>query len=128
MATLYMIADGHDVPPESMSPFDPQPRTEGMQYTRRQYAASGIVVDEAPFVEFLWSMFETGAQYRATLTQAGVLVARTALVSLYLEDDTFDGIVRNATIVRPFIGSDGKRTNYWLADFVLLAKNLQAQA
>lgn len=124
----YLVLAGHDQPLEDLLPVDPQPRTEGLQYTRRQYAASGIVIDENPFVELLWSMLDPAAEYQALLAQFDLTTATTAPVSVYVQDEYYNWILRNGTAVKPFIGSDGKRDNYFLRDFTILIKNLQAQA
>lgn len=124
----YLVATGFDEPLEDLDPIVPQPRTEGMQYTRRQYAASGIVVDELPFVELLWSMLDPAAEYQALLAQFGLTTANTAEVSVYVQDEYYNWILRNGIAVKPFIGSDGSRTNYFLRDFTILVKSLRAQA
>lgn len=129
MTTIFLIAVGHDVAPEDMTPFDPQPSTIGLQYTRRQYAASGGVTDELPFIDLVFELFDDDpADYQAVLTLSGLLVARTALVSVQIEDENYDPVVRNGRAVKPFIGSDGQRSEMFLKGFVLLIKSLRAQA
>lgn len=128
MTTIFKIAVGHDVAPEDMTPFDPQPSTIGMQYTRRQFAASGGVTDELPFIDLNFGLLEEPADYQAVLTLSGLLVARTALVSVSIEDENYDPVVRNGKAVKPFIGSDGQRSDMELKNFVLLIKSLRPQA
>lgn len=128
MTTIFKIAVGHDVAPEDMTAFDPQPSTIGLQYTRRQYAASDRVLDELPFIELNFGVFEEIEDYQGVLTLSGLLVARTALVSVQIEDENYDPIVRNGTAQKPFIGSEGQRSETFLSNFVLLIKSLKAQA
>lgn len=129
MTTIYKIAIGHDIPPEDHTPFDPQPSSIGMQHTRRQFAASGGVTDELPFIDFLFELLEDEpADYQAVLTLSGLLVAKTALVSVSIEDENYDPVVRNGRAVKPLIGSDGQRSDMFLKNFVLLIKQLRAQA
>lgn len=125
--TTYAIATGWDVALESLTPFDPQPLSVGLLYDRRQYAASGLVLDENPYWEYRFGLFEDDAQYVAVLTQCGLLTARTALVSATGPDDTYGDAIRNGVAVRPFIGSDGQR-DFFLKGFVILVKSLRAQA
>lgn len=125
---MYLWAPGWDQPLESLLPIDPQPATVGLQYNRRQFAASGIVIDEGPFWELLFSALEDGNMYKGLLTQSGLLVAKTAPMSVYGPDENYDPILRNVTMVKPLIGSDGARKAMWHSDFVFLAKNLVAQA
>jgi hypothetical protein len=126
--TQYLVATGHDVALGSLSAIVPQPRTIGLQHTRRQFAASGIVIDELSYVELLFSMLETVAQLQALLTQFGVLTATTADVSVYVQDENYDWQVYNGVAVKPLIGVDGHRQEYFLRDFTILVKSLQAQA
>lgn len=128
MTTIFRIAVGHDVAPEDMTPFDPQPSTKGLQYNRRSYAISGAVIDEGPFIEFDFGLFEDEAAYQAVLTLSGLLVATTCLVSVSIEDENYDPAVRNGTAVKPFIGSDGQRSDLFLNNFVLLVRGLRPQA
>lgn len=122
----YLVAAGHDEPLEDLDPIIGQCSTEGLQYERRQYAASGAVIDELPFVEFNFSTLIV-SRYQALLTQFGLLTAKTAPVSVYVQDENYDWILRNGTAVKPLIGTDGKRTNYFLRDFTILVHSLQAQ-
>lgn len=123
----YLILAGHDQPLEDLLPVVGQCSSIGLQYTRRQFAASGIVVDELPFIELNFSTLNI-TRYQALLTQTGLLVATTGPVSVYIPDQNFNWILRNGTAVKPEIGTDGQRTNYWLKDFTFLVKSLQAQA
>lgn len=114
----YLIATGHDVALGSLAALVPQPSTVGYRHGRRSHAASGIVVDELPFVEFDYSAIfsESGADdataYQALLTQCGLLTATTAEVTVYVQDENYDWIQRNGTIVKPQIGVDGQRSDY----------------
>lgn len=123
----YKVHTGFNVAVGSMSDIDPQPATIGMEYTREQYAASGIVVQELAFVRLNWSMLDPVSQYTSLLTQFGLSSATTSEVSVYIQDERFGWIVRNAIAVLPMIGQQGSRNNYFLRDFTILLKNLQAQ-
>lgn len=126
--TQYMVHTGHNTPLISLSAMVPQPRTDGLQYARRQYAASGIVLDELPFVELKWSMFDGVSEYTTLLTQFGLSSASYSYVSVYVQDENFSWILRNATALKPQINVDGSRNNFMLRDFTILLKNLQAQS
>lgn len=127
MTTVYKVATGHDIALGSLTAIDPQPRTKGLQYARRSYAASGIVIDELAFVELEWSMIETETQYLALLTQFGLNAATSANVSIYVQDETYQWILRNGKAIRPLIGSDGARENFFIRDITILVNNLSAQ-
>lgn len=122
----YLWAPGHDVALEDLLVVIGQCSSIGMQFARRQYAASGIVVDELPYIELNFSTLNI-SRYQSLLTQIDLLTATTGPVSVYIPDQNFNWVLRNGTAVKPEIGTDGQRTNYWLKDFTFLVKNLQAQ-
>lgn len=124
----YLLTTGHDETLDAADALVPQPRTIGLQYTRRLYPLSGNLIDEAPFVEFLYSMIESITQYQAILTQYGLLTAKTALVSVQIQDENYDDAVFNGVAVKPQIGVDGQREDYFLRNFTLLVHSLRAQA
>lgn len=124
----YLIALGHNVPLEDLVAFDPQPAIVGYRYTRRSIAVSGAVEDEAPFLELVFELLDPESMYQSVLTQSGLLVAKTALVTVYVEDENYDWIRKNGTAVKPMIGSDGGRTGLFLQNFVILVKKLQTVA
>lgn len=125
---LYKVATGHGHAVGAQTDISPQPATIGLEYTRRQYAASGIVIDEYAFIAFHWSMIETESQYQTLLGTFGLSASVAyANVSIYLQDHTYAWITRDGIAVRPFIGQDGSRNNYFLRDFTIVVKNLMAQ-
>jgi hypothetical protein len=124
---IYGIATGHDVAIESLTAFDPQPATVGLLYARRQYAASGEIIDELPYWEYRWDVLEID-EYQAILTLSGLVTAKTALVSANGPDDNYDEAIRNGRAVKPQIGSDGQRDGTFLRNFAMIIKSLQAQA
>lgn len=121
-----LIATGHNVTPTI--PFVIAPQTPGMIPTRRQFGASGRVIDELFYVPLTWPLFDLEEDYQAILTQGGVLVATTALVSVQVQDQNYDWVIRNATAVKPQIGVDGSRKEMFLQDFTILLIKLSAQA
>ncbi len=97
----------------NLAPFVLEPATIGLQHTRRSYAASGRVIDELGFVELNFSVLpEDDADYRALLTQCGLLTATTALVTVQIQDENYNWVRRNGTIVKPSIGTDGQRSDF----------------
>lgn len=122
--TDFLIATGHNVTPTV--PFDPQPQVLGMVPTRRLLALSGAVIDESPYVPFTWPLLDTEDDYRAILTQCGLLTATTALVSVYIQDQNYDWVYRNGTAVKPEIGTDGRR-DFFLQNFTVSVIDLRAQ-
>lgn len=122
----YKIADGLNVPLLSLANIVIQPRSSGMKYARRSYSASGVVLDEGPYIEHLYSSLGWNtSRYRTLLTQHGLLAATTNEVTVYSQDDLFNWVRFNALAVRPKIGDDGQRDGVFLKNFVILFKNLR---
>lgn len=124
----YRIGLGHDLALESLTPLDPQPATPGMLFGRRSYALSSDVIDELPYVPFRYSAFGTIEEYQSVLSQFGLLTALTSLVTVYVQDRTYDWVLRNGVAVAPLIGQDGQRNNFFLRDFEIVVHGLRAQA
>lgn len=122
----YLLGLGHDVDLEDLLPLDPQPATVGYLFGRRSYAASGAVIDELPHVEYLYSALEDAEMYQSLLSQTGLLVATTALVTVYVQDENYEWSLFNGRIVKPLIGTDGQRSNFWLNGFTFLVHSLRA--
>lgn len=127
--TTYKWAAGFDEALEDLNEIDPQPTTPaGLQFARRQFAASGIVVDELPFVELVFDLPMTITQVQALYEEIGLDAANTAEVSVYVQDETFEWILRNGVAVRPLIGQDGRRRGPFVYGLTILVKNLRVQA
>ena len=126
--TDYRVADGWNVAVGSLTVLNPQPMSTGMQPSRRTYAVSGAVAEEAPFIELEWSMVETPTQYIAILTYFGLQglpPTYTNDVTIYLRNDLFSYQRYNGTAVRPEIGRDAKWSDYFPRDVKILVKNLE---
>lgn len=121
----YKIGVGLDVPLVDLDDIIPQPATVGLQYARRTFAASGVVVDELPFVEFEFSTLDSPTQYVALLTQFGLASATTADVTVYVQNENYVWTRYNGKAVKPLVGSDGARNNFFLRGFTILVKNLR---
>lgn len=104
--STYRVADGHDVALGSLTDLDPQPRTTGIQVSRRSYAGDGTVYDEGKYVELEFPTILTASQYQLVLSQMGVQGSLTNEITIYLRDETFAWARMNGTAVRPEPGSD----------------------
>lgn len=125
--TNYKVSSlGYDIPLISLNNIVPQPRTEGLQYTRRTFGASGVVRDQAPYIEFLFTgMVES--DYLALITQFGLSSSVNSNgVTIYIANDDLNTWTRyNGKAMRPEIGKDGSRRNFFVRDIVMLVKNLE---
>lgn len=102
----FQIGLGHNAAAVDVVDFVPyQPLTPGLQYTRRSSTAGGYE-DEGPFIRFTFGVM-TEVEYRAMLTQAGVLSAETALVTLYAQDENYNWDYFNGKAIKPRL--EGRR-------------------
>jgi hypothetical protein len=125
---MYLVGIGHDVAPEDLATLDPQPRCPGKIPTRRQNGISGRVLDEAPYLPFYYDVIPDGPEYRAILAQWGLSSDNTAEVSIAAIDENYDDAVYNGIAVKPELGTDGQRDNFFLRGFVIRVHTLQDQA
>ncbi len=121
--STYKIADGFNVALGSMTDINPQPRSDGIRIGRRVYTASGLVVDEALYIELMYDVL-TVAVYQNLLSQFGLSAAKYNNVTVYVPDDTYTFVRMNGTIIRPQPGSDVRR-NIFLRDVMFLVRNLE---
>lgn len=120
----YRVATGTSVALGSLTVIAPQPHSNGVQSTRRTFAADDSVYDEGKFIELEFDFSEDPTTYVALLTLFGVNVSLTAAVTVYIPDERLASIRYNGTAVRPQPGRDMVRRNYFPRDITILVKNL----
>lgn len=120
----YRVADGHDVVLGSLTVLDPQPSSEGIQPTRRTFAASGSVKEEGLFIELEYSALEGATQYNDILIDFGIDALDTNDVTVYVRTPYYGYVRYNGTAVRPEVGRDIRWRQYFPRDVVILVKNL----
>ena len=123
----YRVADGHDVLVGSTNLIVPQPTANGIEPTRRTFAASDAVYDEGHFIELEWSVVADVTEYIAIVTAFGLFgqpPPMTNEVTVYVRNDYFVSTLYNGTAVLPEMGRDIKWRNYFPRDLVILVKNL----
>lgn len=121
----YRVADGHDVALVSLNVLSPQPRSRGIQYTRRSYAADGTPINEGAFVELIWGVVADDAALQSILTTFGIYTATSNDVTVYVRNENFDYVRKNGKAIKPQIGEGLEWSNYFPRDLVILIRNLQ---
>ena len=99
--TTYRVADGHDVVLGSLTVLDPQPRTDGIQSTRRTFSGNGTPNDEGQFVVFDYSVVPSASDYQSILSDFGIQSATSNDVTVYVRDETFAWVRKNGKAIRP---------------------------
>lgn len=121
----YRIGTSHDMALENLTAITPQPRSEGVRPARRTYAASGAVVEENLYIELIWDVVGSPTAYQALLTQFGLDSANTAAVTIYVPGPGYTYARFNGTAVRPEVGRDIVRRNYFLRNLTILVRQLE---
>lgn len=127
MAT-YKVGEGHDVALIDLVDIAPQPRSDGLKFGRVTPSAAGTVVREAPYIELVWSMIETPAEYQALLAQFGLDALTSANVTLYALNDMFSPTRYNGRAVRPILGAQGAQRDFFIRDVTILVRDLAVVA
>jgi hypothetical protein len=123
---VYKVKAGQNQALVDLVTVSPQPRSKGLRYAIRDYAADGTVYEQAPYTEWEWNAVPTGTAYIALLTQFGLNAALTAVVTIYTRGVDFSWVRYNAIAVRPALGEEAEWDRYMLRNVVMLFKDLQA--
>lgn len=99
--TTYRAKIAHGVALVSLTTLDPQPRSEGVKPTRRDFVGDGTLVEQGLYVELVYDVLEDVTQYQAVLTVFGLVAAKSALVTVYCRNDLFNWVRYNGTAIRP---------------------------
>lgn len=118
----YRVKEGLNQALVDLVAIDPQPRSAGVQATRRTYAADGTVHDEGLFVELVYDVLEDATALDDLLDQFGLDAATTANVTIYAPNQLHVYTRYNGLAVRP----ETRRNNYFLRDVTIVVRDLAA--
>lgn len=121
----YLVATGLNVALVDLDPIIPQPRSEGRRATQRSYSANGLVTEAGLYVELVWSLLGSAAQYQALMAQFGLDAALSAEVTVQIRTDQFSWERMNGTAVRPSTGND-VRWDIFPRQITVLIRDLEA--
>lgn len=116
----YRVAAGSNLSLALLTKLNPQPRSMGLQITRRNYLLAGGVVDEGPYIELLFSLLPNTSVYSSILGAFGLVSAPSAAVTLYARDDLYTYHRYNGVAIRPEVGWE----NYFPRNIVVLVRDL----
>lgn len=126
--TNYLVKTGHDVALVSLDIMMPQPRSTGVQAVRRTYGGDGSVYEEGAFIELEFDALESPTEYTTLLTQFGLNAALKAAVTVYVPNAFLAFTRYNGTAVRPEVGKDMRRENYFIRSVTILVRDLETAA
>lgn len=124
--STYRVKVGHGEALIDLVVLSPQPRSEGLKYTRSTHSASGLVYREGPYIELEWNVVESRTAYLALLTAFGLNAATSANVTLYALDEQLVATRYNGRAVRPEIGRTASQRDYFVRDVAIVIKDLVA--
>lgn len=116
----YRVAGGANLSLALLTKLNPQPRSLGLKYTRRNYLLAGGVVDEGPYIELLFSVLPNSTVYSSLLGAFNLLSSPSAAVTLYARDDQYIYRRYNGVAVRPETNWD----NYYIREVIFLVRDL----
>lgn len=122
--TYRISTTGYNAALVALTVLVPQPRCEGLQVTRRDFVGNGSFVEQGLFVEWLWNVNGSVAQYQGILTQLGLSTVKSLPVTIYSVDDQYIFRRWNGTIIRPQPGVDVRRNNFFVRDITVLIRDL----
>lgn len=127
MASDYRVATGHGVALGSLAVIVPQPRTDAtVQPVLRSDAVSGAVHEQGLFIDLLWSALFTATEYTTLLTAFGLTSVLYANVTVYIPNAAFSYARYNGVAIKPHMGTDIRRTEYYIRDVTIRIKSLVA--
>ena len=121
----YRVADGSNIALGSLTVLSPQPRSNGIQYTHSSYAADGTPILKGAFVNLIWDVVGTKAQYQSILTTFGLLSATTNDVTVYVRNANFDYVRMNGKAIKPQIGEGVEWSKYFVRGLTILIRDLE---
>lgn len=128
MTSAYKVKTGFDQAAIDLVLMTPQPRSEGVLKVRRTYAASGAVIEEGSYIELVWDLVGGIAAFQTLLGQFGLGVALTSEVTIYVPEVYYAYNRFNGIAVRPELGRDVSRNNYFIRNITILVRDLSYAA
>lgn len=119
----YRVKPDHDQTLSASDAFDPQPRCEGLQFTRVTPVGDDVVLEGAYFV-LQWDVFEAPTEYQAALTKNGLSSVMSREVTVTGPDINYNEVTYNAVAHKPIPGQDISRNNFFLRNGGILYTNL----
>ncbi len=120
----YKVKDGFDQALVDLVTITPQPRSEGVLRVRRTYAAGGAVIEEGRYIELVWDLVGDIAAFQSLLNQFGLGSALTNEVTLYAPEQYYAYNRFNGVAVRPELGRDVSRNDFFVRNITILFRDL----
>ncbi len=122
--TNYKVAEGSNVALVSMTDVAPMCRSEGLEYSRSSFAASGAIVREGAHIRLLFDVLESDTEFNSLLALFGLDSATSAAVTVYIPGPLRTFARYNGTAIRPATNDGMRHSEYFLRDVTILIRDL----
>ena len=124
----YKVLPGGDQPLIDLVTITPQPRCNGLRYTRTSHTAAGGMVVEGAYAVLEWDVIEDATDYDTLLTQFGLDLGTSEAVTILLPDEFYVLTRYNGVALRPVAGETVRREGYFIRDVSIIIRNLTVAA
>lgn len=122
----YRVKDGSDIALESLTVLVPQPKSQGIQYTKQTFGGDGTPCNQGPYVELIWTAI-SNAEYDTIMTAFVLTSADHNDVTVYVRDENWNYIRKNGKAIKPNIGQE-REWDYFPRNMVILVRNLETSS
>lgn len=122
--STYRAKTTHNVALNDLTVLNPQPRSRGVQVTRRDFMNDGSVVEQGLYVELIWDVLENATAVGTILGVFGLSGTTSANVTVYARDQRYQWRRYNGRAVLP----DANWDNYFPRNVVILVRDLKPLA
>lgn len=121
----YKVGIGHGLLVGALSTIAPQPRSDGVQRTRRSYAADSSIYQEAPYILLEFAVLNDSNEYGTLLNLFGLVVGLTSPVTVLVRNEFWADTLYNGTAVQPDQGKDA-HWEWFPRNITILVRDLVA--
>ena len=120
----YKVLPGGDQPLIDLVAITPQPRCNGLRYTRTSHTAAGGMVLEGAYAVLEWDVIGNATDYDTLLTQFGLDLGTSEAVTILLPNELYVLTRYNGNALRPVAGETVRREGYFIRDVQIIVRDL----
>jgi len=121
----YLISIGNNVALVDLEPLAPQPKSAGIQVTRRNHAADGSISEDGQYIILEYSALESAEMYQDVLDQFDLMDNNSAAVTIYARDSRWDFHRYNGIAVYPEMGREAEWRDLFPRNISILIHSLE---
>ena len=125
MSTYRVSTAGHNIALVSLTVLTPQPRSEGVKATRRDFVGDGSYIEQGLYAELIWDALEDGEAYRDVLTLFGLHANTSIPVTAYLRNEQYEWLRYNGRAIRPGVGNGVSWQDFFVRGVTIMIRDLE---